>query len=102
MYGTVGRIRIKAGSEKTVIDEMKAWERERKPKVDGAVGALLYKSDDDPQNLTIAIVFRDQKTYMANADDPEQDKWFQRIAKHFDGEPSWFDGEIIYSDGIKG
>ena len=33
----------------------------------------------------------------ANADDPEQDKWYQEMRQHLEADPAWHDGEIIYS-----
>ena len=95
MYGTVARIRPKAGSEKALIAMMDEWRKSRKAKVKGAVATYTYKLDRDPGTLLMAVVFQDKKTYRANADDPEQDKWFGRIAEHFAGEPEWNDGQIV-------
>lgn len=97
MYGTVGRVRAKPGAAQAIVELMREWDEKMAPKVDGAVGGLLFQSDDDPNQLTLVAVFRDQKSYVANSDNPEQDAWFQKMAKNFAGEPSWSDGEIIYA-----
>lgn len=101
MYGTIGRMRAKPGQVQAIVDLMREWDEKMRPKVDGAIGGLLSRSDDDPDQLTMVAVFRDKKSYFANADNPEQDAWYQRVAKSFDGDPSWTDGEIVYaSPGI--
>jgi hypothetical protein len=45
IYGTIFRMRPKAGQEQGVIDLIDSWESERRGKVEGAIGALLMKPD---------------------------------------------------------
>lgn len=95
MYGTVAHMRIKPGQEKAAIALLKEWERERKPKVKGAIASYLYKKDTNPNELIMAVVFQDKKTYVANAEDPEQDRWYRRVRELLVADPVWEDGEII-------
>ena len=98
MYGTIFHMKVKSGQEQTVIDLMETWERERKPKVKGAVGSLMMRPDNKPGYLIGAAVFEDKASYEANADDPEQDKWFRQLREHLDGDPEWEDGEYVRVD----
>ena len=95
MYGTVAITKVKSGREQAVKDWMDRWWRERKPNVPGAVSSTLYRSDSDPSQLMVAVVFDSQEQYRANAEDPEQDRWFQQLAENFEGEPQWMDGEVL-------
>lgn len=94
-YGTVGRFRIKAGHMDDAIAILKEWERDRKPTINGAVGGYTLQPDLDQDSLFVMAVFADQKAYLANADDPEQDTWFRRLAEHFAAEPEWHDGQVV-------
>ena len=74
---------------------MSEWERDMKPKVSGAEAGYLFKLDADPNTAIMVAVFSDKGAYTKNADNPEQDKWFQRIRDCLDADPEWNDGEII-------
>ena len=97
MYGTVARLKVKPEAVDELIALMAEWEQSRKPNVKGAVASYVYKLDNSPNELMLCAVFSDKAAYVANADDPEQDKWFQRMSEHLAGEPEWNDGEIIHS-----
>lgn len=95
MYGTVAHLRIKPGQEQQAAQLMEEWKQARKPNVRGAREGYLFRSDADPQSLILVAVFEDRAAYEANAEDPEQDRWFRRFAELLEGEPEWHDGEII-------
>lgn len=96
MYGSVARFTVKPGRVDELISVMEEFDRDRKPRIKGFRGSWVYRLDADANTLMLAVGFEDKAAYMANADDPEQDKWFQRMAEHMAGEPEWNDGEIIY------
>ena len=93
MYGSVYRIRPKAGKEQEIIGLMEEWERERRPKVKGAVGGMMFKLDNG--GLMGVAVFDSRESYRANAGDPEQDAFYQRWRALMDADPEWNDGEVI-------
>lgn len=95
MYGTVAHVRPKQGQEKAVVAALEEWDATRRPKVKGAIASYLYKLDKSPNELVMAVVFQDKKTYIANAEDPEQDKWFRKLRGLLQADPVWEDGEII-------
>lgn len=96
MFGTVGRMRVKEGKLDDLLKLMEEWDRDRRSKVEGAIGSYLYKLDRDPSQVVLAVVFRDRQTYFKNADDPEQDQWYRRLVELLEGEPVWDDGEIVH------
>lgn len=97
MYGTVARIKVKPGRWDDLLAVYDEWDRDLRPNVAGAVAAYLYKLDKDPNAAIMAAVFADKDSYDANADDPEQDKWYRRFRDCLDADPEWMDGEIVRS-----
>lgn len=95
MYGTVYRIRPKTGKEEDVVRLMQEWDRERRPKVRGAISASLYKLDNG--GMMGAVVFESKEAYTANASDPDQDRWYQRWRALLEADPEWNDGAIVNS-----
>ena len=46
MYGSVYKIRPKAGKEQDILRMMEEWDRERRPNVKGALAGLMFKLDN--------------------------------------------------------
>ena len=67
-------MKVKPGQEQRLVELFKDWERERQPKVKGAIGGLIMKPDNKAGELVGVAVFEDKASYMANAGDPEQDR----------------------------
>ena len=97
MYGTVARIRVKAGQLDALKNTMATWD-EQAPETPGYRNTYVYQMDNEPNELLMAVVFEDKKTYLANADDPKTDEWYQKVRAHLDADPEWSDGEIIYTN----
>jgi len=96
MYGTIFRMKVKSGKERELLATFEEWERERKPKVAGAIVSLMLKSDNVRGEFWGVAVFRDKESYMANARDPEQDKWYRQLRLLLQSDPEWNDGEYIF------
>jgi hypothetical protein len=94
MYGTVARLRMRAGQEARLHEAM--TNMESRP-VDGYVASYVYRLDDDPRNLMLAVLFRDRESYRRNADDPRQDEEYQALRALLESDPEWHDGEVIWS-----
>ena len=92
MYGTVARMKVKPGELEQLQKVLSS------DQADGQIAVYAYQLDNDPNELIISVVFRDKKSYMANADDPKTDEWYQKVRAHLDEDPEWNDGEIIYSN----
>ena len=53
--------------------------------------------DTDSQDLILTVVSKDKASYVANAEDPEQNRWYQALRQHLEADPEWHDGEVIYN-----
>lgn len=93
MYGTIARFEPRPGREQRLLELMEEWNRERAPKVKGAVAAYLYKLDRG--GWMMAAVFDSKENYMANAADPEQDAWYRKWRAELQADPEWNDGEVF-------
>jgi len=93
MYGTVARMRLKAGAEPQMQALMKEYEGLEVP---GYVRSTVYKMDGDADEYYLTVVFEDRESYRANAESPEQNERYEKMAALLEGEPEWHDGEIIY------
>ena len=89
-YGTVMIGRLADGV--TVDDWMRAgkeWEQSRDVK--GFQGEYTLLADDG--RVISCVIFESKDSYMALANDPEQDKWWSGVARPMlAGDPEWIDG----------
>lgn len=92
MYGTIARMRLKPGMEDKLREDMRRYDA---LKIPGYVGTTVYRMDDDPNEIYMAVVFKDKATYVSNAEDPKQDERYRTMLQFLAGEPEWHDGEII-------
>ena len=94
MYGTTMIGTLAAGvSADAVRAELKTWEQERT--VAGFQSSHALVSDDGRTVVNVAV-FESKEAYLALADDPAQDSWWQeRFAPLLDGEPRWIDGDWV-------
>jgi heme-degrading monooxygenase HmoA len=96
MYGTVARIRVKTGMEgqfrQLIEGQMHAFEAGQVP---GFVATYTYRTDADPNDYYLAVVFESREAYWANAQSPEQDARYHQWQPLLEGEPEWHDGEIV-------
>jgi len=95
VFGTIAHLRPKAGQEQAVVAYLEEWERLRRPKIKGSVAEYLYRSEKNPGDLIMAVVFQDRESYYANAADPEQDRSYRQLRALLETDPTWEDGEII-------
>jgi len=92
MYGTVARLRIKAGMDGAFQAESKRQEARQIP---GGVASYVYQMDRDPNEFFLVVIFESKEAYVANAQDPAQHDEYLRLMGYLDGEPQWNDGEIV-------
>ena len=58
---------------------------------------MVLKSDRVPGEYLGVAVFKDRKSYTANAEDPEQDNWYRQIRQLLQSDPEWNDGTYVYT-----
>ena len=97
MYGSIFRMRPKAGHEQAIAEMVEQWHRERRPKVEGYVATYLFRPDNRPGEAIGVAVFASREAYRKNADDPDQDRWYRQMREHLEADPQWEDGEITFS-----
>lgn len=96
MFATVARMRPKSGHLEEIINLNAEWEREHAPNVDGFVTAYIMELEKNPDELLLVAIFEDRESFVANANRPEQDQWFQKVRQHLESDPVWEDGAVIY------
>lgn len=93
MYGTVAKIKIKPGT----YDQFYATsETMSQDSGHGEVAVMVLRTNEDPDELYMVAVFEDEEKYYANADRPETNANFRKMAQYFAEEPQWHDGEFTY------
>ncbi len=95
MYGSIFRMRPKAGREGDVAALFEEWGRTRAPQVKGVRAGYVVRPDDKPGELIGVAIFEDRATYVANADDPAQHAWYLRLRDLLEADPVWEDGEYL-------
>jgi heme-degrading monooxygenase HmoA len=86
---------LKPGAEERMRSTVAEFER---LKVPGFKGQLVYRSDSDPNELFLAVVFESKEAYQANARSPEQHQRYQGYRELLAVDPEWHDGEIVYAN----
>ena len=98
MYGTVANIRVKDGQQGDLTKLIQEWNTDRKPNISGAVSGYMMRLDSDPQDMIMIGIFENKEVYLKNADDPEQDRWYQSLRALLEADPEWEDGEYVAGD----
>jgi len=93
MYGTVARMRAKPGMENKLLQ----LSREFEGKIPGIVRSYVYRTDADPEEFFLAVLFESREAYLANAQNPEQDARYQQLRALLATDPEWHDGEVVYA-----
>ncbi len=94
MYGTVARMKVKAGMQdraRELMDEQSAAQ------VPGQVATYVYRMDSYPNDYYIVAIFDSKDSYWANAQSPGQDARYRQLREILQEDPEWHDGEIIYN-----
>ncbi len=94
MYGTVVRFRLKPGMEEQLL----ALTREEVEAVPnpGFVAACISRSETEPAEYHMTVLFESKAAYVAHANAPEAHTRYQHIAALLEGAPEWHDGEVVY------
>jgi quinol monooxygenase YgiN len=98
MYGTVARMKVKPGKMDEFIKTASDTGR-RRP--NGYLGEIVYKMDNNPNEVIMAVFFADKATYQANANDPAMNKEYEQYRALLDADPEWNDGEVVHQFWLK-
>jgi hypothetical protein len=98
MYGTLSRLQPRQGQEQAVLEHLFRWEQEYLPRVTGYVGGYVFEPAaqplSEPYGVLVIVVFDSQAAAIRNRDDPEQERWNQRLRDLLEQAPEWNEGEI--------
>ena len=96
MFGTIARVTVQSGKEQEFLAIGEQWTRER-GKSTGQVAAYAFKVEGKQHEYLLVGIFRGRDTYVANAEDPETDRWYRRMRAVLEADPEWNDGEVVQS-----
>lgn len=91
MYGSIFRMKPKAGEKDAIIEMTQEWRKQRGD-VPGFVGSYALEAANG--DLIGVAMFENEETYRANANDPDQDAWYQQLRAKLETDPEWNDGEF--------
>jgi heme-degrading monooxygenase HmoA len=86
-------MRIRTGVEGADVMLQRQYEQVRIP---GHVATHLYRSDADPREFYLSVLFESREAYEANARSPEQDARYRQLRQLLEADPEWHDGEVVY------
>lgn len=92
MYGTIAKLKVKPGQGDTLVEVMYP-DRENSP---GYVASYVYRTDDDPDEVWVAVAFESKEAYVANAHRPETQAQYSAMREFLVEDPEWHDGEIVF------
>lgn len=98
VYGTIARLRAKAGAEHLIVAQMNALRTnnaEQSARMAGWLSSALHQSARDPRDLFLVVAFEDEAAYRANAALPTQHEWYIRLRGCLEADPEWFDGPVL-------
>ena len=95
MYGSIFNLKPKKGKREELISHLKIDEE----KPDGGLAWYVLDPDNNGDLVAIAI-FKDKKSYLANAERPEQHENFMMMMEFLDEEPSWNDGNFVIGENL--
>ena len=91
MYGTVARLTIKPGNEA----EITRMGQEMSAQIPGLVSEYVYRTDANPNELYLVVIFESEQAYKANANSPEQHARYEAYRSLLAADPEWHDGHVI-------
>jgi quinol monooxygenase YgiN len=92
MYGTIARMRVRPDSGG--LDQVMRSLMEQI--IPGHLATYVVRSDDDPNELYLTVLFESRAAYVANAESPEQDARYRELRQLLAADPEWHDGEVVY------
>jgi heme-degrading monooxygenase HmoA len=92
MYGTVAKMRLTPGAEPLFMAMFEAFQAEPH---EGWISSMLFRTDADPLQLYLVVLFESKESYHLNAERPNQHAQYVRMRAALEADPEWNDGEVI-------
>ena len=95
MYGSIFNLKPKKGKKEALIVHVK----NDQDRPEGGVAWYVLNPDNDGDLVGIAI-FKDEESYKANAERPEQHDNFMKMMDFLVEQPKWNDGNFIIGENL--
>ena len=95
MYGTVAKMRVKAGAQEAFL---RVTEEIEGVPISGIVAVYVYQMDADSREYYMVVMFESKESYVANANSAEQHERFMQLMTVLESEPEWHDGAVVYAN----
>jgi hypothetical protein len=96
MYGTIAHFRIKPGVKDEFIKAMDSFGDQP---ISGWVADYYFQMDRDPDEFYLVAIFKDNETYVTNADSAAQHERYLVFRSFLVDDPEWHDGFILSATG---
>jgi len=96
MYGTVAKMRLRPGAEALFRAQFAALIHAQ---LKGWISTTFFRSDTDPLDLWMVVVFESLEAYRENAERPNMDAVYRRIRGCLESDPVWSDGQVMAAYG---
>jgi hypothetical protein len=100
MYGTVFQFKPKAGAEQQLQQLFAAMEGSEGERLRKAGMTATYTFKLDKGGYVGVAIFESKEKYVANANDPAQDQWYQKFRELLEADPVWNDGEVVAAETV--
>jgi hypothetical protein len=97
-FGSIFRMQVKPGKKQELISQFMDTSGGRTPP--GMVAAYAFDTGGD--ELWGVAVFDDEKSYRANAEDPDQDAEYRKWRELLTADPEWHDANVHPFSGNRG
>lgn len=94
MFGTIGHVHPKPGSEPRLEALMTDWKKTIRPQIPGHFLEVSGMSKDRPGEFVFLALAQDEATYRALASNPDQHAWYERMMECVEGDITWEDVEM--------
>jgi quinol monooxygenase YgiN len=91
MYGTIARLTIKPGK----LEELKQLGQEMSAQIPGLVSEYVFRTDANPDELYLVVIFESEQAYRDNASSPEQHTRYEQYRSLLAADPEWHDGHVV-------
>ena len=95
MYGTVAKMRVKAGAEAKFLQVTSIGEG---VPIAGMIAVYVYQMDADSRDYYMVVLFESKESYVENANSPAQHERFMQLMSVLESEPEWHDGMVVYAN----
>ena len=96
MFGTIARVQLKPGMKDTLLAVMG---EDASADIPGWIADYLFESTTHPQVCFLVAFFKDEASYIANADSPAQHERYLKFRACLAADPEWNDGHILAAIG---